>query len=378
MRRHTVVLMNIVLALVLIGLVMAYSAGIGRPQSEAGAPDPFVFLRDHVKFAAIGLGLMFIAARVDYHVWKLRPVLWALAGAALLALVLVLAVGVEIRGAQRWLDIFGVRFQPSEYAKLVLVILLAVKLSENQQETPKFWRGFVPPLLITGAFAGLVLAEHDLGTPVIMGFVATTMIFMAGGKLWHIALAGAPACAGVYFLIASDKERTDRIAAFLDPWENRSDGALQLIESLAGFARGGIWGRGLGAGEQKLYYLPDAHSDFIFSVWGEEMGLVGTLAMVILFAGLVILAVRIAICAPDLYGSMLAVGIASLIGVQAAANMGVTTGLLPTKGLGLPFISAGGSSLIMNLMLAGILLNVGIQGVEREKPATMAPALRRA
>ncbi|MBM3289507.1 MAG: stage V sporulation protein E, partial [Candidatus Hydrogenedentes bacterium] len=178
--------------------------------------------------------------------------------------------------------------------------------------------------------------------------------------------------------VRTSPERMERIASFLEPWKYRSSGALQLIESMTGFVRGGLWGRGLGAGEQKLYWLPDAHSDFVFSVWGEEMGLAGTLALVVLFALFLVASLRIAVCARDLFGTLLAGGAATLIVVQAAANMGVTTGLLPTKGLGLPFVSAGGSSLVINMALVGIVLSVGSRAVERDLPVPLAATPRRA
>jgi cell division protein FtsW len=378
MRRETLFAMNIALALVFIGLVMSYSAGIGRPQPGGQLSDPVNYLKAHAVYAGIGLILMLLAARIDYRIWQARPVFWLLAGSALVALVLVLIVGDEVRGAQRWLNVGGFSFQPSEVAKLVLVIALAVKLAENQEHIRTFSRGFIPPIIITGLLAGLVLLEQDLGTPVVLGTVAIAMIFMAGGKLWHIALVSAPAAAGVVAAIRMSPERMERITTFLHPWDYRSDGALQLIESMTGFVRGGLWGMGLGAGEQKLYWLPDAHSDFIFSVWGEEMGLAGTLALVVLFGLFVVAALRIAVCARDLFGTLLASGVATLITVQAAANMGVTTGLLPTKGLGLPFVSAGGSSLVINMVLVGILLSVGSRAVERDIPAPIAAAARRA
>lgn len=378
MRRETLFVLNIAMILVCIGLVMSYSAGIGRPQSGGQLSDPLNYLVSHAKYAAIGLVLMLVAARVDYRIWQARPVFWPLAAVSLAALVLVLLFADEVRGAQRWLSVGGFSFQPSELAKLTLIIALAIKLSENQDHVRKFWRGFVPAIVITSVFAGLVVLEEDLGTPVVMGMVAIAMIFMAGGKLWHIGLVSIPALAGVVAAIRTSPERMERIASFLDPWKYRSEGAWQLIESMAGFVRGGMWGQGLGAGEQKLYWLKDAHSDFVFSVWGEEMGLAGTLAVVLLFGMFVIAALRIAVCARDLFGTMLASGAATLITAQAAANMGVATGMLPTKGLGLPFISAGGSSLIINMVLVGILLSVGSRAVERDIPVPLAAAPRRA
>ena len=219
MRRETLFVLNIAMALVCIGLVMSYSAGIGRPQAGGQLSDPLNYLKSHAMFAGIGIGLMLLAARVDYRIWQARPVYWMLAGCALAALVFVLIIGDEVRGARRWLNLFGFSFQPSEVAKLVLIVALAVKLSENQDSVRKFWRGFVPAIIITGVFAGLVLLEQDLGTPVVMGTVAIAMIFMAGGKLWHIALVTGPAIFGVVSAVKTSPERMERIASFLDPWK---------------------------------------------------------------------------------------------------------------------------------------------------------------
>ena len=378
MRRETLFVLNAAMALVLIGLVMSYSAGIGRPQNHGDLSDPMNYLKAHAIYAGAGLALMLLAARVDYRIWQARPVFWLMAGSALAALVLVLLIGDEVRGARRWLNIGGSSFQPSEVAKLVLVVTLAVKLAENQDHVRKFWRGFVPAIVITGLFAGLVCLEKDLGTPVVMGAVAFAMIFMAGGNVLHIGLVSVPAVAAVVAAIKTSPERMERIASFLDPWKYRSEGAWQLIESMTGFVRGGVWGRGFGAGEQKLYWLKHAHSDFVFSVWGEETGLVGTLALVVLFGLFLVASLRIAVCARDLFGTLLASGIATLITLQAAANMGVASGLLPTKGLGLPFVSAGGTSLVINMLLVGILLSVGSRAIERDVPVPLAAVPRRA
>lgn len=378
MRRETLFVMNIAIALVLIGLVMSYSAGIGRPQPGGEIADPFNYLKVHAIYAAAGLVAMLVIARLDYHFWQARIVYLSVLGASVILLILVLLIGDEVRGARRWINVSGFNFQPSELAKFALIVSLAVKLAENQGSITKFWRGFMPPIIITGAFAGLILLEQDLGTPVVMGAVAIAMIFMAGGRLWHIAFISAPAIVGVVAAIRTSPERMERVTTFLRPWEYRSDGALQLIESMVGFARGGVFGKGLGAGEQKLGWLPDAHSDFVFSVWGEEMGLFGTIGMVALFALFIIVSLRIAVCARDLFGTLLAGGASTLIVVQAVANMGVTTGLLPTKGLGLPFISAGGSSLLINMVLVGLVLSVGSRAVERDRPLPLAAAPLRA
>lgn len=368
MKRETIFVFTIACALVMIGLLMVYSANTGRAYSKGQLDEQvsYVHLYKQLLFAGIGFAALIFAARFDYHSLRNRGVLWLIVSGTLALLLLVLAFGDERRGGLRWLDVMGFQFQPSEFAKLTLVILLAVKLSENQEHLRSFSRGFMPPMIITGVFAGLVLLEQDLGTPAIMVAVAMLMIILAGGRWIHVGMTWAPAAAVLGAMIVISPYRIERLYAFMDPWKFRAGKGLQLIESLAGFARGGLWGKGLGAGEQKLLYLPDAHSDFIFAVWGEEMGLVGTLGLILLFAMLLMMAIRIAISARDLFGSLLASGIVSLILVQATFNMGVTTGLLPTKGLVLPFISAGGSALIVNLAMVGILINIGKQACERE------------
>jgi cell division protein FtsW len=376
MKRESIFAFNVVLALVLVGMLMVYSASAVRGYPSDGltvarSMPPFLW-----QFVYVGIGMtgLIIAARFDYHNFRSRIILWLLVLIAFALLVLVLVYGEAVRGGQRWISIFGFSVQPSEIAKSVLVILLAVKLSENQALLQRFWRGFLPPVAIVSMFAGLVLMEQDLGTPVVMVTVAMLMIVMAGGRWSHVIAACVPAAVGVCALIQGSGYRSERIDAWLDPWKHRSDKGLQLIESLAGFARGGFWGQGLGASEQKLRYLPDAHSDFIFAVWAEEMGLIGSVCLVGLFVLFVIVAIRIAVCARDLFGSLLAGGIVALITVQACINMAVTTGMLPTKGLALPFISAGGSALIVNLAMVGILLNIGIQAVETDDEPQLAVA----
>ena len=264
-------------------------------------------------------------------------------------------------GAQRWIDLKFTRFQPSEAAKFALIVMLAIKLTANQEQVRDFFKGFVPPMLIAGFFAGLVLLERDLGVPVVLMAVAFIMVLVAGARLSFVIASCVPVAAGVALQIWTNPYRVELVLAFMDPWSDKSDSGFHLIQSLAGVARGSLWGLGAGASEQKLFYLPAAHTDFIFAVWAEEMGLLGTLTVVALFAVFVVAGFRVALWARDLFGGLLATGIVSLIALQASFNMAVTVGLLPTKGLPLPFISYGGTSLIVLLALAGVLLNVGLQ-----------------
>ncbi len=369
MRRESIAFLTAVLALVGIGVFMVYSA-------SAVESDPTGRLYRQLINVAIGAVAMWIGINLDYHRFK-DPILFRVIVAfvlVLLLLVLIPGIGVVRGGARRWIEIAGFSFQPSEMAKFAVILLLAVKLSANQEKIEEFWRGLVPPLLVALFVAGLVVLERDLGTPLVIAGVAYIMMLLAGVRIRHILPTLIPVAAGVAVLVITSPHRIKRITSFLNPWDYRDDEAYQLIQSLAGFARGSAWGQGLGAGEQKLYYLPFAHTDFIFSVWAEETGLAGTLTLVLLFTTVLALGALIAWRAPDLFGMLLAGGIVGLVALQSAVNMGVTTGLLPTKGLPLPFISWGGSALIVCMGLMGIVINIGLQAQPAPRKLASAPA----
>jgi cell division protein FtsW len=379
MRRESIVLINVVAALCLIGVLMVYSAGTARAfgaSSSATAPT-FSYLTDQLLRLGIGLVGFFIAARFDYHSFARRGVFWPLMAAMVGALVLVLLIGVEKNGAQRWLSIGGQTVQPSDFAKAGLVIALAATLSHNRDRIREFWRGFLPPMLWAGLITGLIVLQKDIGTPVVLGAVALLLVTMAGARLWHVALSIAPAFAAFAAYVAVNPHAQERLYSFREPWQYREDEGWQLIQSLWAFSRGGLFGQGTGAGQGKLHYLPEAHSDFIFAVWGEEMGLIGTLTVVVLFAVFLVIGLRIAVSAPDLLGGLIAAGVTCVISLQAVLSMGVTTGALPTKGLTLPFISAGGTALIVYLTMVGILINVALQ-CDVEEPVNLAAAAQRA
>lgn len=369
MKNETILLMFTVFALVLIGIFCVYSA-------SAAQADPEARLLRQIVYVTIGFAAFVIASRFDYHHLR-HPLVYRFfvcLTLALLVAVLIPGVGIERNGARRWLEIGPVGFQPSEIAKFALILLLAVKLSENRDETPTFYRGYLPGLSITLVFAGLVLAERDLGTPVVMCVAAYLMLFIAGVRLKYLLPTIVPACLVIYIALVTSPYRWSRWTAFLDPWSHADKEGYQLIQSMTAFVKGGIWGRGPGGGEQKLHYLPEAHTDFIFAVWGEEMGLVGTVALTALFGLLMFLAMRIAVHSKDLFGTLLAGGIVCTIAFQAAFNMGVTLGMLPTKGLPLPFISWGGTSLVVFMTLSGILISIGVQAELPKRRGNQAPA----
>lgn len=370
MRRDTTVLILIMLVLMFAGALMIYS--IGAVQD----PRAITFLK-HLIYLGIGFICFMRLMYFDYRKLGSPRILRLIVVAAFLLLVLTFVppFRTTVNGASRWIGYKFISFQPSEFAKFALVLLLAVRLTQHQAKIRNFGTGFVMPFAIAGFFVCIVLAQRDIGIPFVMLAATFVMIWVAGGrKLYLLGSAGACAALGVV-LVLMYPYRMDRIWALFDPWKYRETAGYHLIQSLYGFYQGGIWGRGPGAGEQKLNYLPAAHTDFIFSSFGEEFGLIGTTLMVLLFLGMLYTALRISAKAPDLFGALLATGITMLLIVQAAFIMSVNVGLAPTKGLPLPFVSYGGSALIVSLAMMGILMNIGIQGaLEGREPA---PGIKR-
>ena len=369
MKRETTVLRLVVFTLVLFGVVMVYSA-------SAVCGDWIGLFPRQLVYAILGLAIMGLAARFDYHRLADPEVCRTivLVSGVLLGLVLIPGIGVRVDGGQRWLRLGSFQFQPSELAKFAMVLLLAVKLAQNHKYIHCLGKGYVPPLVIALVFSGAVLLERDLGGPVIMMAAALLMFYVAGARWRHLVATTAPLAVGVLMLTVLVPHRAKRFWAFLDPWADRLDAGFQLIQSLSAFAQGGVWGRGAGASEQKLGYLFAAHTDFIFAVIGEEFGLAGSVTVVLLFGALAFLGYRIAGHAADRFGNLLAWGITGIITLQATFIMAVTIGLLPTKGMPLPFISYGGTSLIVFLGMIGILLNIGIQAHARETKRSWALA----
>ena len=377
MIRETALILFVVVMLFVVGLMMVYSAtSVGAKTADGEAADPYLFVHRHLIAGAVGFAAIFGAARFNYRRlgdrWVYRGIV--LLALVLLVLVLIPGIGIERNYARRWLGVGNVTFQPSEFAKLALILLVAVKVTENEGEIRSLQRGFVPLMLLTFLFCGLIAAEPDLGTPLTLGAVALLMVFMAGARYTHLSLAAAAATVAAAVLCLLQTYRLKRIAAFRNPWADPSDAGYHLIQSLGAFVRGGFLGQGAGAGEQKLAYLYGAHTDFVFALWAEDMGLVGTLALILLFAVFLVVGMRIALCARDRFGSVLAAGIVTLIMLQAVFHMAVTTGLVPPKGLPLPFVSYGGTALVVYLTLAGILLNIGIQAEEEERRPSLVHA----
>ncbi len=361
-------LLVLILALSGLGLVMLLSSSSIMAEQRFG--DEYFFFQPQVRNMVIGLVLMLGLSRVPYQFWlkMAYPVLLLTLGG--LVLVLLPGIGHEVGGAHRWIRLPGFSFQPSEAAKLAMVIYLTYSLSRKGERTGSFAYGFLPHLIVLGLTVGLILLEPDLGTAICVVVIAFTMMFVAGTKIWHMAVLGLAAAPLMYYQIVNYTFRLKRIAAFLNPWEDPMDSGYHIIHSFYAFASGGLWGQGPGAGQQKLFFLPEPHTDFIFSVMAEELGLAGVVMVGILFLWLVVRGLSIARAARDYCGVYLALGCTMMVGMPAFFNMCVVTALVPTKGLPLPFFSYGGTNLLVTFAAMGLLMNVAGQSrLEKTRPA---------
>jgi cell division protein FtsW len=341
------------------GVVMVYSAS--AIVAAERFHDPYFFLKKQLFWAVLGSTALWAALRLDYRRLE-RLVLPALVlAAALLVLVLIPPIGQAINGTRRWIRLGPVSFQPGELAKLALVLYLATFLARKSDTRESFWRGLVPPLGVAGIMAGLVLLQPDLGNCVTLLALTLALLFVAGCPLRHLALVTLPALPLMALAIYAAPYRLRRITAFLDPWSDPRGSGFQIIQSWLALGGGGLFGRGIGGSQQKLFYLPEPHTDFIFAVIGEELGFVGAVALVGVFVLFVWRGLRVGLRAPEPFGAYLALGITVLIATQTLVNLGVVTGLLPTKGLPLPFVSFGGSALVVTMLATGVLLNISQQ-----------------
>ena len=349
-------LFGVAVVLLSIGVVMVYSASAIVAADRFR--DPYFFLKKQLFWALLGAACLWLAIRVDYR----RLAGWVLpllvVAAALLVLVLIPPIGQAINGTRRWIRVGPVSFQPVELAKLALVVYLAAFLAKRRDTLAEFRQGLLPPLAVAGLLAALVLAQPDLGNCLTLIALTFALLFLAGGRVAHLGLILAGALPLVAIAIWAAPYRLRRITTFVDPWADPRGSGFQIIQSWLALGNGGVLGQGIGASKQKLFYLPESHTDFIFAVIGEELGFVGAATVVALFVILVWRGLRIGLRAPDPFGAYLALGITVLIATQTLVNLGVVTGLLPTKGLPLPFISFGGSALLVTMLSTGVLLNI--------------------
>ncbi len=349
-------LLLLTVALTCIGVVMVYSSSAIMAADRFH--DGFYFLKRQMVYAVIGFLLMVVATYFNYQNWRKLAVVSLLLSIVLLALLFVPGLGVRVGGAMRWLRLPGLTLQPAELVKLALVLYLAHSLTRKKEKVRSFVKGYLPYIIVLGLLLGMLVMQPDFGSAMIIAGVALSMLIVAGVRWLYILPTIMMTIPMVYYLVMQTEYRRRRIMAFLDPWEDPFDTGFQIIQSLVAFGKGGIAGQGLGIGEQKLFYLPEAHTDFIYSVIGEELGLVGALIVAAMFLLLILCGIRIALHCQDPFGRNLAFGLSLLLGLEAFVNVSVCLGLLPTKGLALPFVSYGGTSLVASMVAVGILLNI--------------------
>lgn len=348
-----------VMALLSIGVVMVYSSSsiVALQRNHDG----YFFLKRQVLFASVGVCLMLVVSKIDYRIYQKYAAL--LLGCTLISLVLVLIphVGVDIAGTRRWFRVAGFTFQPAEFMKVVMVIYMAHSLARKGEKVKTIATGIVPHMLVLGFTLLLILMQPDFGTSMAIAAVVFIMLYTAGARMRHLGSLILLSLPAIYLLVFTVAYRRRRIMAFLNPWDDPQNVGFQIIQSFLAFGSGGPFGVGLGDGRQKMFYLPESFTDFIFSSIAEEIGFVGVVVIIALFMTLIARGIRMSTKLSDPFGRYLALGLTSVIGLQAFLNMGVVMGLLPTKGLPLPFISYGGSSIVTSLIGVGILLNISSQ-----------------
>ena len=347
---------------------MVYSASCSISLDEHNTL--FYYLKRQSIFLFASLMVMYVTASLPYKLYKSMAYIILLAAIGLLVAVLIPALGVKANNARRWLDVGPFAFQPAEFAKLAMILFMAYSLSKKQEigKLKAFSIGVVPHAVVFGLMAVLILCQPDFGTIVVLGMICWGMMFTAGVPLIYL-LSPLPVIIPVvaYFLVFKVSYRFERVLGFLNPWEDPLGKGFQLTNSLKAFGSGGLFGKGVGLSMQKMHFLPEPHTDFIFSIIGEELGLIGVTAILVLYGLILHTGTRIARQADTFFGSVTATGITLYLGLQVIINTGVTLGVLPTKGLTLPFISYGGTSLIINMAAMGILMNIGASANHAKK-----------
>jgi len=343
------------LLLLCLSIVMVYSASAVVTLERYGRPS--MFLVKQAMWAVLGLGLLGLVMRIDYRTYREPVFIWTSLVIVLGALVAVLFMP-PVNNARRWFGLAGIGVQPSEVSKLVAILFIAALLERRSHRINELGYAVAPIALLVGCLFALIMLEPDFGTAMSLALIAFVMVFAAGlnyGYIVGAALVGLPA---LYILVMGTAYRRRRMLTFLNPWEDPLGDGFQIIQSLIAIGTGGVWGKGLMNGAQKLFYLPEPHTDFIYSVISEELGLVGATAVLLCFCVVTWRGVRVALRAPDAFGAYLAFGLTTMIALQAFINISVVLGMMPTKGIPLPLVSFGGSSLLISLVGMGILLNV--------------------
>src|SRR5579864_2724880 len=341
--------------LVGMSVVMVYSASAPMALEKYGKAS--MFLVKQGMWALIGLAMLAVVMRIDYRTYREPVFIWTCLGIVAVALVGVL-FSPPVNNARRWFGVGGIGVQPSELAKLAAIFFIAALLERRMHRINEIGYALAPIAIVVATLVALILLEPDFGTSMSLVLIAAVMVFAAGLDYRYILGAALCAAPPVYLLVMSTAYRRQRVLAFLDPWRDPLGSGFQIIQSLIAVGTGGIWGKGLMNGVQKLFYLPEPHTDFIYSVIAEELGLVGATLVIICFCVITWRGLRVALRAPDTFGAFLAIGLTTMVAVQAFINISVVLGLMPTKGIPLPFVSFGGSSLLINLIGMGVLLNV--------------------
>lgn len=350
-----------------IGIIMVYSASSTIAMKRFD--NHTYFFGKQVIHALIAIAAMAGIRYVPYSLYRHVAYPLLAIAFALLALLYVPDIGRSVGGARRWMSLLGISFQPSELARLALVIYLAESMSKKEERMKTFSIGILPHSILFAIFATLILFQPDFGMVVIIALIGWIMLFVGGARITYLGGALVVLFPVAYYVLSQAGYRMQRLASFIDPWKYQNDAGYQIVHSLMAFGSGGIFGSGLGNGYQKLFYLPEPHTDFIFSVIGEELGLVGISVVISLYCVLLWRGTTIAVTAKDLFATFLATGLTAMLGLQASINVAVAMGLLPTKGLTLPFVSYGGTSMVINALAVGILMNISAQhmSVRRRK-----------
>jgi cell division protein FtsW len=346
-----------VLFLIGIGIVMVYSASSALALKKFGTD--YYFLKKQAAYALAGIIVLVACRHIPLKIYHFLTYPLLVLSFLFLVAIEFSGFGFSAGGSARWLRFGSFTFQPSEFARFSLIIYLAYSLSKKKDHIKDFSIGFLPHVLILALFASLILFQPDFGSVMILGAMTWIMLFVGGARLLHLIPSLIILMPVAYFFMVHAAYRIKRLMSFLDPWQYSADEGYQIVHSLMAFGTGGIWGTGIGKGYQKLFYLPEPHTDFIFSVIGEELGLLGVLLILGLYFLILWRGIIIAGNAETLFGSYMALGLTTAIGLQVSVNMGVALGLLPTKGLTLPFLSYGGTSLLVNMASIGILMNIG-------------------
>jgi len=355
---YDVKLLFSVLFLVGIGIVMVYSASSALALKRFGSD--YYFLRKQAIFALLGIVALIICRRIPYRFYRSLTYPFLVLAFILLIATQFSGFGHSAGGSARWLRFGSFSLQPSEFARFALVIFLAYSMNKKTERLKEFSVGFLPHVLVLCALTALIIRQPDFGSVIILCAMTWIMLFVGGVPVLHLISSLALFILPIaYFFLFNAEYRIRRITSYLDPWQYPTDEGYQIIHSLMAFGTGGLWGTGIGKGYQKLFYLPEPHTDFIFSVIGEELGLLGVMVTIGLYSLILWRGITIARNAKDPFGSLVAMGLTTAIGLQVCVNMGVALGLLPTKGLTLPFLSYGGTSLLINMASIGILMNIG-------------------